>query len=227
MGSAALPSSQRVTLDNLHHSPNMLRRRRWSDTLEQHMEFPENSFDAVFVLEATVHAPSLQGVYEQIYRVLKPGGTFGVFEWVLTDKYDDSNPTHQATRLGIERGTGISSLQTRRHAEEAIQAAGFTLEHAEDLAARSDRIRWYYPIIGKFKHENWKDVIGLLRQTHIGRSIVGWLLTLLELVRIVPAGTAKTSGELALAADHIAAGGKAEIFTPMFFMIGKKPQRSE
>lgn len=157
------------------------------------IEIPENSFDAGFVIEATVHAPSLEHVYMQIYRVLKPQGTFGVYEWVLTDKYDASNPTHQNIRLGIERGNGISSLQTRKHAEEAIIAAGFTLEHAENLAARSDKIQWFYPINGKFKHENWKDIIGFLRRTRIGRTSVGWLIRLLELVRVAPAGTAETS----------------------------------
>ena len=55
-------------------------------------QFGENSFDAgeyqilyvvctplplvvVYAIEATVHAPSLEGVYGEIMRVLKPGGT--------------------------------------------------------------------------------------------------------------------------------------------------------
>lgn len=187
------------------------------------MEFPENSFDAVFAIEATVHAPSLQGVYEQIYRVLKPGGTFGVYEWVMTDRFDESNPTHCAIRLGIERGDGIASMQTRKHAEEAIKAAGFILEHAEDLAARPDTIRWYYPITGKLKRPGSIALIGNLVQTRIGRASVSILLNMLEVVRIVPAGTAKTSRELTLAADNLVAGGEEEIFTPMYFMIAKKP----
>ena len=37
---------------------------------------PDNSFDAVYAIEATVHAPELEGVYREIFRVLKPGGTF-------------------------------------------------------------------------------------------------------------------------------------------------------
>ena len=36
--------------------------------------FGENSFDAVYAIEATCHAPSWEGVYEQILKVLKPGG---------------------------------------------------------------------------------------------------------------------------------------------------------
>lgn len=37
-------------------------------------QFGENSFDAVYAIEATVHAPSWEGVYGQIEKVLKPGG---------------------------------------------------------------------------------------------------------------------------------------------------------
>jgi len=71
------------------------------------MSFPDESFDAVYAIEATVHAPSLEGVYSQIFRVLKPGGTFGVYEWLMTDNYDNTNAHHRAIRLGIEQGDGI------------------------------------------------------------------------------------------------------------------------
>ena len=66
------------------------------------MSFPENSFDAVYAIEATVHAPSLEGVYSQIYKVLKPGGTFGVYEWCMTDTYDPTNQEHRKICRGIE-----------------------------------------------------------------------------------------------------------------------------
>jgi sterol 24-C-methyltransferase len=39
--------------------------------------FGENSFDAVYAIEATVHAPTFEGVYGEILKVLKPGGTVG------------------------------------------------------------------------------------------------------------------------------------------------------
>lgn len=128
------------------------------------MPFPDNTFDAVYAIEATVHAPSLAGVYSEIFRVLKPGGTFGVYEvslsfpvshfpfslfpkqssaststtipgefrlhcasrlrhenrerqtnnivpqWLMTDKYDASNPAHRSIRLDIEQGDGIANM---------------------------------------------------------------------------------------------------------------------
>lgn len=37
-------------------------------------QFGENSFDAVYAIEATCHAPNWEGIYGQIKKVLKPGG---------------------------------------------------------------------------------------------------------------------------------------------------------
>jgi sterol 24-C-methyltransferase len=163
-------------------------------------------------------------VYEQIFRVLKPGGSFGVFEWVMTDKYDDTNQEHRAIRLGIERGDGIANMMTREHAVEAIKAAGFTLEHAEDLATRPDRIPWYYPLAGELQYVRglW-DLASAMRLTRLGRSAFSTLLRVLEACRVAPSGTAETADELALAADNLVAGGQQGLFTPMYFMIGRKP----
>ncbi|KAB8206437.1 Methyltransferase domain protein [Aspergillus parasiticus SU-1] len=190
-----------------------------------HLDFPDNTFDAVYVIEATVHAPSLQKVYEQIFRVLKPGGRFGVYEWVMTDRFDESNPKHRAIRLGIERGNGIVNMRTQNEAAEAIQAAGFVLEHEEDLAARLDPIPWYYPIAGELRHTRslW-DLLTVLRMTKLGRGAMGYLLWTLETLWLAPSGTAETATELANGADSLVEGGRLGLFTPMYFMIGRKPE---
>lgn len=183
-------------------------------------------FDAVYVLEATVHAPSLQKAYEQTFRVLKPAGRFGVYEWVMTDRFDEANSDHRAIRLGIERGNGIVNMRTRTEAVEAIQAAGFTLEYEDDLAERQDPILWYYPIAGELRHAKslW-DMLTVLRMTRLGRSAMGQLLWTLETFRLAPSGTAETARELSDGADHLVKGGQLGLFTPMYLMIGKKPEQ--
>jgi sterol 24-C-methyltransferase len=110
------------------------------------MSFPDNSFDAVYAIEATVHAPKLEGVYSEIFRVLKPGGCFGVYEWLMTDEYDNTNEEHRRIRLGIEQGNGISNMVPVAEGLAAIKAAGFELEFDEDLAERPDPIPWYWPL---------------------------------------------------------------------------------
>jgi sterol 24-C-methyltransferase len=39
--------------------------------------FGEGTFDAVYAIEATVHAPNFEGIYGEIKKVLKPGGIVG------------------------------------------------------------------------------------------------------------------------------------------------------
>jgi len=189
------------------------------------MAFPEASFDAVYAIEATVHAPSLEGIYSQIYRVLKPGGVFGVYEWLMTDAYDNNNPHHREIRLGIEQGDGISNMEKVEVALKAMKAAGFELELHEDLADRSgDAAPWYWPLSGDMKYiTTLGDVFTIFRMTKLGRGLVHRFVGGLETIGLAPKGTQKTADSLALAADCLVAGGKEKLFTPMYLMVGRKP----
>jgi sterol 24-C-methyltransferase len=188
------------------------------------MSFPENTFDAVYAIEATVHAPSLEGVYSQIFRVLKPGGVFGVYEWLMTEDYDNDNPRHREIRLGIEIGDGISNMVKISEALEAIKAAGFELECNEDLAERPDARPWYYPLDGDFSHVGTLgDIFTIARMTKFGRAMVHRFIGALEAVGLAPQGMRKTADSLAIGADALVAGGKEKLFTPMYLMVARKP----
>ncbi|MCJ1481151.1 Delta(24)-sterol C-methyltransferase [Schaereria dolodes] len=189
------------------------------------ISFPSNSFDAVYAIEATVHAPSLEGVYSQIFRVLKPGGVFGVYEWLMTENYDNENPRHREIRLGIEQGDGISNMVKISEGLQAIKAAGFILEVHEDLADRPDKRPWYYPLAGDFSMMGsiW-DIPSIARMHRYGRGAVHILVGILEKLGIASQGTQKTAGSLAQAADCLVAGGKEKLFTPMYLMIARKPE---
>jgi len=191
----------------------------------QQMSFPDNSFDQVYAIEATVHAPSLEGVYSEIFRVLKPGGTFGVYEWLMTDAYDNDNPRHREIRLGIEQGDGIANMEKIDVALKAIKAAGFELHLNEDLAARPDKHPWWWPLSGDFAMMQTPfDFFTILRLTKIGRGVVHRFVGALETIGLAPRGTQKTADSLALAADNLVAGGKDHLFTPMYLMVAKKPE---
>lgn len=189
------------------------------------MSFPENTFDAVYAIEATVHAPSLEGIYSQIFRVLKPGGVFGVYEWLMTEAYDNANPEHRRIRLGIEQGDGISNMEKVHVALDAIKAAGFQLELHEDLADRPDALPWYWPLAGDFRMMgSYWDFFTILRMTKLGRATVHRFVGALERIGLAPRGTQKTADSLALAADNLVAGGQKKLFTPMYLMVARKPK---
>ncbi len=189
------------------------------------MSFPPNTFDAVYAIEATVHAPSLEGVYSEIFRVLKPGGVFGVYEWLMTHRYDNDNPHHREIRLGIEQGDGISNMVKVDEALEAMQKAGFVLEHHEDLAERTDARPWYYPLDGDLRMvSSMGDVLTIARMTQLGRYVVHNLVGGFEWIGLLPKGTKKTADSLGVAANSLVAGGKEKLFTPMYLMVARKPK---
>ncbi|TQS31776.1 hypothetical protein Golomagni_07933, partial [Golovinomyces magnicellulatus] len=189
------------------------------------MSFPDNSFDAIYAIEATVHAPSLEGIYSEIYRVLKPGGVFGVYEWLMTDDYDNDNIRHREIRLGIEQGDGISNMVKVSEGLDAMKAAGFDMLHHEDLADRPDPSPWYWPLSGELRYiQSAGDIFTIVRMTKWGRFIAHNLAGALETLRLAPAGTKKTADSLALAADCLVAGGRDHLFTPMYLMVGRKPE---
>lgn len=189
-----------------------------------HMDFGAGRFDAVYAIEATVHAPSLKGVYGEIYKVLKPGGIFGVYEWLLTDKYDDTNENHRQIRRGIEFGNGISRMVGVDVADKALSDVGFELLHREDLAQRGDSVPWYYALTGDLKQVRtpW-DFLTVLRISKVGRVVTQMALGLLERIHIVPQGTQEVGHALEIAADCLVAGAREEIFTPMMLYICQKP----
>ena len=188
------------------------------------MAFPDESFDQVYAIEATVHAPALEGVYSQIFRVLKPGGVFGVYEWLMTENYDNENPHHREIRLGIEQGDGISNMVKVSEGLRAIKAAGFELEVATDLAENEDARPWYYPLDGDLRMAaSIGDVFTIARMTKLGRFVAHNTIGVLEKGGILPQGTKKTADSLGVAADCVVAGGKQKLFTPMYLMIARKP----
>ena len=189
------------------------------------MPFEPETFDAIYAIEATVHAPSLEGVYSQIYRALKPGGVFGVYEWLMTDNYDNDNVHHREIRLGIEQGDGISNMVRISEGIQAIKAAGFELEITEDLADRQDVRPWYYPLDGNLRlAQSIGDIITIGRMTQMGRFTVHNFIGIMERLRLFPQGTKKTAESLGRAADCLVMGGKEKLFTPMYLMVARKPK---
>ncbi|KAJ2905654.1 sterol 24-C-methyltransferase [Zalerion maritima] len=189
------------------------------------MSFPDNSFDAVYAIEATVHAPTLEGIYGEIFRVLKPGGVFGVYEWLMTDNYDNDNLHHREIRLGIEQGDGISNMCKVSEALDAMKTVGFEMLHHDDLAIKGDSLPWWWPLSGKLGYiQSVFDVFTIVRMTKWGRFLAHNLAGMLETIKLAPAGTKKTADSLALAADCLVAGAQENLFTPMYLMVVRKPE---
>ncbi|XP_074580972.1 cycloartenol-C-24-methyltransferase 1-like [Curcuma longa] len=109
------------------------------------MSFSEDTFDAVYAIEATCHAPDVVGCYKEIYRVLKPGQYFAAYECCMTGHYNPNNEIHKKVKAEIEFGSGLSDVRTTRQCVDALKLAGFEVIWEKDLAADSP-IPWYLPL---------------------------------------------------------------------------------
>lgn len=189
------------------------------------MDFEPESFDAVYAIEATVHAPVLEGVYSEIYKVLKPGGVFGVYEWVMTDKYDETNPEHRKIAYGIEVGDGIPKMYKREVAEQALKNVGFEIEFQQDLADRNDEIPWYYPLSGEWRYiQRLLDYLTVFRTSRAGRFLTTEAVGLMETIGLAPKGSKQVTHALEDAAVNLVEGGRQKLFTPMMLYIVRKPE---
>jgi sterol 24-C-methyltransferase len=124
----------------------------------------------------------------------------------------------------MERGNGIACIRTSDEAQDAMRKAGFLLERAENLAEHKDPLPWWYFCAGGTEYAlGWKDWGRVVRMTGPGRIALDLFIRGLELVGVARRGTAKMAKEMIAGADCIAEAGRDMLFTPMYFMIGLKP----
>lgn len=194
------------------------------DFMHMAEQFGENTFDAVYAIEATCHAPVCEGVYGEVYKVLKPGAIFGFYEWCMTDKYDKDNVDHQRIRHEIELGDAIAEIRTIARATEGLKAVGFEILRSEDLSTRDDALPWYYPLRGNLNDVQtvW-DYLTMLRLTRVGRGFTHYACVAAEAAGLIPKGTTACGETLNIAAEALVVGGAAGVFTPMQLFICRKP----
>ncbi|KAL1363920.1 hypothetical protein HN51_012089 [Arachis hypogaea] len=180
------------------------------------MPIPDNSFDAVYAIEATCHAPDAYGCYKEIYRVLKPGQCFAAYEWCMTDAFDPNNQEHKKIKAEVEIGDGLPDIRSTTKCLEALKQAGFEIIWEKDLAKESP-VPWYQPL------DKNHFSLSSFRLTAVGRFFTRNMVKALEFAGLAPKGSLRVQDFLEKAAEGLVEGGKKEIFTPMYFFLARKP----
>jgi len=188
------------------------------------MDFLKNeSFDKVYSIEATCHVKDRTKVFGEAFRVLKPGGLFASYEWLMTDKYDPANEEHQKIKRGIEHGDGLPDLIGAPEAVQALKDVGFEVVEHYDLHEWAKKtygpknVDWYHPLEAGWSIEGWKHTV-------VGRKITEIMVRVLEAAGVAPEGSFATAKMLEDAGTNLVKGGQQGIFTPMYLVVGRKPE---
>lgn len=210
--------------------------------------FQDASFDAVYAIEATCHAPVRQGVYGEIMRVLKPGAVFACYEWCLTDKYDRSIAAHRKIKKQIEEGDGLPDMARPQEVVAALKEVGFEVLHTRDMALDSNPggEPWYLPLTPSWKvwtqrfqftgkastPRPWPGPPSQTPTPHpfvaprhagIGMWLTKSMLYVMESIWLAPKGTYKVQQMLQQGGIGCSQGGITGTFTPMFLCVCRKP----
>jgi len=182
------------------------------------MPIRDNTYDAVYSIEATCHAPDRVGVFSEIKRVLKPGGLFASYEWCMTDLYNPENPIHKIAKRNIEIGDSLPNLEQTTSVLESVKKAGFEVVEERDVAIPDsvNPVPWWVPLAPSFS-------VNGFRVTSLGKLCTHYLTVCLEKIGVAPKGAVETHEILLKAADGLKVGGQLGIFTPMYFFVARKP----
>ncbi|GMH27348.1 hypothetical protein Nepgr_029191 [Nepenthes gracilis] len=173
------------------------------------MPFPDCSFDGAYSIEATCHAPQLEDVYAEIFRVLKPGTMYVSYEWVTTGKFRADDPEHVEIIQGIERGDALPGLRSYADIAKTARKVGFEVVREKDLAAPPAQPWWTRLKMGRIAY--WRNHIVIRALAAFG---------------VAPKGTVDVHEMLFRTADHLTRGGETGIFSPMHMILCRKPENT-
>lgn len=184
------------------------------------LPFGDNEFDGVYAIEATCHAPRREGVYGEIFRVLKPGQYFACYEWCLTPLYDANNEYHRLIKKKIEEGDGLPDMASQEEVKKALTSVGFELVEARDVALdeRYGGDPWYLPLYPSNNPFTFR-----FQMSDSGKFITRNAVWMLEKIGLAPSGSYKVQQMLQQGGWGCAYGGHTGTFTPMYLMVARKP----
>ncbi|CAE7376308.1 SMT1 [Symbiodinium necroappetens] len=167
-----------------------------------------------------------QEVFLESAKALKKGGKLFSYEWVMTDRFNPSDPEHLAIKKGIQIGDGIEALELVgiRGPLQGLNRSGFRiLEHGDlvDLAEEwygDHNVPWYFEMAQFYSFASFRS----FALSEFGQRALGTLLWLAAQVGLVPEDASKTEQMLRQASINLVKGGELKIFTPMYYIVAEK-----
>lgn len=91
-------------------------------------QFSDNSFDVVYAFETIVHNTDKIPVFDEVFRILKPGGVFIVYDYALTAPIETFSKEEQTAIALISKGGCCPLIESYSAWESYFERSGFKKE---------------------------------------------------------------------------------------------------
>ncbi len=132
------------------------------------LPFPDGIFDIVFSKDALIHIPDKNALFQDVFRLLRPGGWFAASDWLIGH---DGEPTPEMRDYMAAEGLSFAMASPGRYLE-AMKAAGFT-EVTE--ISRND---WYRGVareeLARMEGPLYQQAVAAVGEEHLKWNIEIW-----------------------------------------------------
>mmetsp|Transcript_81628 Transcript_81628/g.141892 ORF Transcript_81628/g.141892 Transcript_81628/m.141892 type:complete len:358 (+) Transcript_81628:50-1123(+) len=97
------------------------------------LPYPDNTFDAVYIMQAVTYVHNPKRLMKEVRRILKPGGMFSDLSIVTLDKYNPDNQTQYRMLQNAKRVSVVPTFRPRQVYEDACTSNGFSLNFSKNL----------------------------------------------------------------------------------------------
>ncbi|KAJ1632723.1 S-adenosyl-L-methionine-dependent methyltransferase [Pavlovales sp. CCMP2436] len=173
----------------------------------------ENSYDAAFYMESSLHCEDRTKTFKEAFRLLKPGGRLVAMEYYLLPGWEPNNPEHKELMRRHLYGNGAAKTPTIEDGLKQITDAGLAeLEKVFGV----DAWPWWADL-----QFNWAP--DLLPAHPWIRTPLPHLLRVLSKIGLVPPDVPAAAELMNEGGDGLSGLGKVGAITPQYYVGAIKP----
>jgi len=169
------------------------------------LPFADETFDALYHVQALTYAKDLPALLKDMHRVLKPGAKISFLDWFKLPNYDPSDSHHRKLLADVKAVIGAVWTPAPEEYVLALEQAGFKVISSQEASADGGH---QYPLLkqAEFFYESSKSIVATLANLGLIPRHFDTLLTRLT-----------QGGQSFVEAD------KLSLFTTSWQIIAQKP----
>lgn len=141
-------------------------------------QFEDNSIDVMYAFETVVHNTDKEKIYNEVCRVLKPGGVVVVFDYALTSRLETYDAHIQKAVALISKGGAAAMIESLEELNSHYTNCGLQIEQSiNHTRATLPDLKRLERKAAKILERPWlaKFLFTILPDQFVGNIIVGYL----------------------------------------------------